>query len=465
MPKLKHAQNILLLSIEDLNDWIEPLGGHPDTITPNLSRLAARAKTFTHAYAAAPACSPSRTSMLFGQNPWETGIYGNEHKWHDVYAPGERLSLVGRLRDAGYATHGAGKVFHVRRNQFDYADWDSFQVSDFENFAPITKLRATGKFGPDTDFGPQPDDSPPQSDEVNTTHMIEKMHADATGQFWALGLYRPHLPFVVPQRFFDILPDVVSNPPGLGTNSYDIHSSIPHKTLTEAGKIIADARIMFRRVLYRQEEYQQFLKAYLASVAYADHLLGRVLDHMDETGLWDSTTVVLWSDHGYQLGEKLAFHKFTPWERSLRVPVMVAGPDIDAGTIEEPISLIDLAPTLMSLTGQPIPDQFSGQDLTPLLHDKPMETRGFATSVWLNTDKETKDYRMVLSSRSADHRYIFYWDGSEELYDHRVDPYEHNNLLKDVGEDVPPDLQAIRESFMDRLPFDVADPTRTAHDL
>lgn len=458
-------QNFLFLSIEDLNDWIEPLGGHPDTITPNLTRLANRAKTFTHAYAAAPACSPSRTSTLFGEQPWETGVYGNEHKWHDVYPHGKRMSVVGRLRDAGYATHGAGKVFHVKRNQFDYEDWDSFQVSDFENFEPITKLRATGKFGPDTDFGPQPDDSPPQSDDLNTTHMIDQMTAGATGQFWALGIYRPHLPFVVPQRFFDMLPDVVSNPPGLGINDYDIQSKTPHKTLPDAGKIVADARIMFRRVLYRQGEYQQFLKAYLASVAYADHLLGRVLDHMDATGLWDTTTLILWSDHGYQLGEKLAFHKFTPWERSLRVPVMVAGPDIAAGTIDEPISLVDLAPTLMTLAGEPIPDQFTGQDLAPLLHDTPAETRGYATSIWLNTDKETLDYRMVLSSRTRDHRYIFYWDGGEELYDHRVDPYEHNNLLKDIGEDAPEDLQAIREAFMDRLPFDVEEPTRTAHDV
>jgi arylsulfatase A-like enzyme len=99
---------------------------------------------------------------------------------------------------------------------------------------------------------------------------------------------------------------------------------------------------------------------------------------------------MLWSDHGYQLGEKLAFHKFTPWERSLRVPVMVAGPDIKPSIIDEPISLIDLAPTLMTLAGQPIPDQFSGQDLAPLLNDEPCETRGYATAVWLNTDKETK---------------------------------------------------------------------------
>lgn len=464
MPR-KAARNILFLSIEDLNDWIEPLGGHPDTITPNLARLAKRAKVFTQAYAAAPACSPSRTAALFGENPWETGVYGNEHKWHDVYPRGHRLSVVGRLRDAGYNTHGAGKVFHVRRDQFDYEDWDSFQVSEFENFPPISKLRGTGKFGADTDFGPQPDNSPPQTDDLNTTHMIEQMDANAMGQFWALGIYRPHLPFVVPQRFFDQLPEVVSNPPGLGMNEYDIHSKRPHATLSAAGKDMADARIMFRRVLYRRGEYQDFLKAYLASVSYADHLLGRVLDHMDETNLWDTTTVVLWSDHGYQLGEKLAFHKFTAWERSLRVPVMVAAPDIEPGEIDHPISLVDLPSTLMALAGEPIPGPFSGQDLTPLLYDEPAELQDHANAIWLHTDKETRDYHVVLTSRTHTHRYLFFWDGSEELYDHRDDPYEHNNLLKDGVDTAPQDVQDIRLAFLDRLPEDIARPTRTAHDL
>jgi len=170
--------------------------------------------------------------------------------------------------------------------------------------------------------------------------------------------------------------------------------------------------------------------------------------------------MVLWSDHGYQLGEKQAFHKFTPWERSMHVPLMVAGPDITAGIVDEPVSLVDMAPTVMRIAEQEIPDQFSGQDLSPLIYDTKGETRGYANGVWINTQGTTKDYRMVLTSRTKEHRYIFYWDGSEELYDHRVDPYEHTNLLLDVGEDISPDLQAIREAFLDRLPMDIEEPTR-----
>lgn len=450
----KPRQNILLFSIEDLNDWIEPLGGHPDAITPNLTRLAKRAVVFTQAYSPAPACSPARTAALFGQNPWETGVYANQHKWHHHYPRGKRLSLVGRMREAGFATHGLGKVFHVNKPQFDYEDWDSFPQSNSELFAPISKLAKTGKFGPSIDFGPVPDGDD-QYDDMNTSAMIERMTPDSLGQFWALGLYRPHLPFVVPQRFFDMFPDTVTNPPGLGQNSFDPEAQAPQAGLSAAGKSYANSRAQFRRIVSRTGEYQDFLKAYLASVAYADHLLGRVLDHMDATGLWETTTLILWSDHGYQLGEKLAFHKFTLWERALRVPLMIAGPDIEPAHSDEPVSLIDIAPTVLALTGQPKAEQFSGQDLTPILLGKPEPMRGFAGSVWTQDAKDGLA-QTALTTRTRSHRYIFYWDGSEELYDHRVDPFEHNNLLLDGGND--PEIQRLREMFLAMLPEDMAEP-------
>ena len=440
MPKTPEM-NILFFSIEDLNDWIEPLGGHPDTITPNLSRLAKRAMVFTQAYSPAPACSPARTAALFGQNPWETGVYANKHKWHHHYPHGKRLSLVGKMRDAGFQTHGLGKVFHVNKPQFDYADWDSFPQSNSELFDPISELAKTGKFGDSVDFGSIPD-SEELFDDRNTDAMIKQMKAGATGQFWALGLYRPHLPFVVPQRYFDALPDEVSDPPGLGLNRYRPDAKRLHRQLSDAGRAIADGRAQFRRVVARTGEYKKFLKAYLASVSYADFLLGKVLDHMDATGLWDNTLMVLWSDHGYQLGEKLTFHKFTLWERALRVPLMFAGPGVSAGHSDEPVSLIDIAPTLMARAGIEKPEQFSGQDLSPVLEGKSEPLRGYASSAW-GLGFEGNSPRIALTSRTRTHRYIFYWDGTEELYDHRTDPFEHHNLIYDRG--------TVRHAEIDRL--------------
>jgi len=449
-------QNILFLSIEDLNDWIEPLGGHPDTKTPNLTRLAQRSMVFQSAYAAAPACSPSRTATLFGQNPWETGIYANNHKWHDYYKPGSQTSLVGRLQTAGFETIGAGKVFHVNAENFDTKDWTRFEQRPLGHFPRISRLAKAKRLGRNTDFGPL-DDEQAQFDDLNTDWIINQMHACASGQFWALGLYRPHLPFVVPKRYFDLFEGDIANPPGLGMNRFDPENFSTQEQLSSSGRAIADDSKFLRRLLHRYNEYQDFMRAYLASVAYADALLGRVLDHMDATNLWDNTLVVMWSDHGWQFGEKLAFRKFTLWERALRVPLMFAGPGITPGRSDEPVSLIDIAPTLFAQTGQPIPKQFSGQDLSPILTGKPTRMRGNAVATW-GRKFVTDSPQMALSVRSKTHRYIFYWDGSEELYDHRNDPFEHINLIKTPGDIPTQEIDRLRGELQSALDFDLAKP-------
>ncbi|VAW02382.1 Choline-sulfatase [hydrothermal vent metagenome] len=452
----KPSNNVLFLSIEDLNDWVEPLGGHPDTKTPNINRLAHRGMVFDAAFAAAPACSPSRTSALFGQNPWETGIYANNHQWHQFYKSGARKSLVGRFRDAGYQTRGAGKVFHVSPDKFDFDDWTEFEQRHHETYNQISKTAQTSKIGNNTDFGPTEDEQQ-QYDDYNTDWVINQMKAEASGQFWALGLYRPHLPFIVPKRFFDLFPSDIANPPGLGMNRFDAYNMATQKSLPDAGRKVADKSGFLRRTLHKCNEYKIFTHAYLASIAYADDLLGKVLDHMDATKLWENTTVVLWSDHGWQFGEKLAFRKFSLWERALRVPLIFAGPGINIGHSDEPVSLIDIAPTLFSLMGLTCPDQFSGQDLSPVLCGKEARMRGHTLSIW-GANFTTDSPYIALTNRSKTHRYIFYWDGSEELYDHRVDPYEHNNLIFTPG-DVPKDeINRLREEHQRALEFDLADP-------
>ena len=456
------VKNILFLSIEDLNDWIEPLGGHPDTITPNLTRLAARAQVFQNAYAEAPACSPSRTSTLFGRHPWSTGVYANNHKWHDFFEPGARRSLVGRFRDAGFETHGAGKVFHVAPKHFDHDDWTSYNDIRIESFDPISKTRKSGKVGIYTDFGPL-EEGHLQYDDHNTEWLVERLQPEAAGQFWALGLYRPHLPFLVQQKYFDRFPEVIADPPGLGLNRFDPANTSLHDPLPESGKMIANDSAMLRRILGRHDEYKDLLKAYLASINYADELLGKVLDRMDSCELWDDTLVVLWSDHGWQLGEKLAFRKFTLWERALRVPLMFAGVGKEAGDVHEPVTLCDIAPTLFARAGLPLPDQFEGQDLSPAIDHTGADLRGHATAVW-GREFKTDSPKLAMSARSRSHRYILYWDGGEELYDHRSDPFEHVNLLADPAALKSPELAAVREAHQLMLPEDFAIPvSQTAY--
>jgi arylsulfatase A-like enzyme len=207
----------------------------------------------------------------------------------------------------------------------------------------------------------------------------------------------------------------------------------------------------------KHNEYKDFLKAYLASVNYADELLGRVLDQMDACNLWDDTLVVLWSDHGWQLGEKLAFRKFTLWERSLRIPLMFAGADIAKSRTAEPVSLTDIAPTLFAKMGLTIPDAFEGQDLSPLFDNPSTNLRGHATAVWGKGFKSDSP-QLAITSRSRTHRYILYWDGTEELYDHTNDPFEHTNLLDNIKTDLPDHLETLREDLQHMLPEDFAVP-------
>lgn len=443
-------QNILFLSIEDLNDWIEPLGGHPDTITPNLQRLADRALNFTAAYTPAPACSPARTAALFGKYPWETGVYANKHKWIDAFGNRQNLSLIGRMKSAGFTTIGAGKVFHGPSSDHNATCWDEFLALQPAPETSISKAVQTGAFSARNDFGALADDAP-NFDQQATDFILDRMTRTSTGQFWALGLYRPHLPFLVPKRFFDALPDRIANPPGLGANAFDPAAKSLWAALPKAAHKMIAPWLRTGRVLNQSNEYHDFMRAYLASVHYADHLLGQVLDHMDQTGLWQNTHLVLWSDHGWQFGEKLTFRKFSLWERALRVPLMVAGPDISPQTIDTPVTLVDLAPTLLDIANQPNDTSLSGQSLLD------SNRAGYACSIW-GTDLDTPTPSHAFSVRSQTHRLILYWDNSMELYDHQVDPYEHNNLLFEPTETTLEQLEPILSDLLDQMPQNLEPP-------
>jgi len=351
-------KNLLFISLEDLNDWIEPLAGHPQAYTPNLNRLAAMGLCFENAYAAAPACSPSRTATLFSRFPWETGIYGNRHAWYQAFDYGKHQSVIGQLRQGGLTTYGAGKIFHAiyksrsSIQKIDQDDWTSYFAGEMTKHPAISQTVRSGDLGSMSDFGVDISGGP-SFDDVNTDWMIDKIVPGAEGTVWAMGVFRPHLPFIVPQEYFDLIPENVSLPPGLGANLFDPGNNGATKGLPEAGKLMSKKTSKTGKVLGKHKEYNQFLRAYLASIAYADAKLGLILDRLETCGLMDNTFIVLWSDHGWQLGEKLAFRKFTLWERALRVPLFVAGPGIKSGRVKEPVSLVDVAPTILSMMELP----------------------------------------------------------------------------------------------------------------
>jgi len=420
-------KNLLLISIEDQNDWAEPFGGHPQAHTPNMMRLARRGTVFGQAYAAAPACSPARTAALFSKWPWETGIYTNRHEWHHHFEKGGHKSLIGRLRDAGMTTIGSGKIFHDTFIEgIDLADWDDFFLAHHVEHAPKSKACKAGGFWPRADFGID-DSGIPSFDDRNLDWMLQKIQPGMTNTAWAFGTFRPHLPFIVPKEFFDIFPDEVQNPPGLGMDEFDPHNISTQRDLRKGGKLFAKSVSKSGRVLNRFGEYNFFVKSYLAAIAYADSILGKLLDRMEECGLWDETLIVLWTDHGWQLGEKLCFRKFTLWERALHVPFIFSGADIPTARIEVPVSTVDMAPTILSLLGLPEEKDFSGQDLAPTIRSGKPPARDHAPSYWVAAVKGEEDTTGI-SIRSERYRYIEYWNGNRELYDHADDPWEYRNL-------------------------------------
>lgn len=447
-------KNLLLFSIEDLNDWVEPLGGHPQAYTPNIKRLADMGAVFSRAYAAAPACSPSRTATLFSRFPWETKIVSNDKQWFDFFPYGKSKSLIGKLKDAGMETIGAGKVFHSKGNAatLDFSDWKEFYFGEKAKYQPISQSVKMGDLGKGADFGVDTSGEP-SSDDLSTDWMIKQIEPGMTGKAWALGIFRPHLPFIAPQEFFDKIPETVSLPPGLGSNRFDPEDYRSHENLPKAGQTLAEFQAKTGRVIHYHGEYEAFLRAYLACIAYADSKLGMVLDHLEKCDLIKDTLIVLWSDHGWQLGEKLAFRKFTLWERALRVPVIFAGEDIaPSSTVDAPVSLVDLAPTILKLLGLPDAEDFSGQDLSPALLGTGPLSRPYAPSIWGIGFRNKPKF--AYSVRTEQYRYTRYWNGGSELYDHATDPFEHDNLIQSDNADVAKKAQQVAgglEKYIEKI--------------
>ncbi|MEZ6040608.1 MAG: sulfatase-like hydrolase/transferase [Planctomycetaceae bacterium] len=422
--------HVLFIALDDLNDWIGVLGGHPQTITPNLDRLAASSVVFTNAHCAAPACNPSRTAIFTGISPHHSGIYSNAQKMREVLPDVELLPKT--LSRHGYYSTGSGKMLHY---VIDAPSWDSYYpAAETENPFPRTFLPKDRPVnlpvgGPwqyvDTDWGAlDVTDEQGGGDYLVTDYIIEQLaesHEDKP-VFLACGIYRPHEPWFVPQKYFEPFPlDSIQLPPGYREEDLN---DVP-----ETGQRLARNRY-FPHIL-REGKWKEGIQAYLASIHYADAMVGRVLDALDNSEHADNTIVVLWSDHGWHLGEKEHWQKYTGWRASTRVPLMIRVPEgvpgIPAGTqpgkCGRPVNLLSLAPTLLELCGLPSEAQHDGPSLVPLLKE-PQADWPHVSVTYLHVPES-----YGLSAERW--RLVHYQDGTEELYDIQTDPYEWTNLIED----------------------------------
>ncbi len=406
--------SVLFLNIDDWNDWNSVLKGHPQAITPNLERFAARSVTFTRAICSSPVCFPSRTSIFSGLHPARTGAKSNSNwgrPWRS-YVP-DAITLPKFLSARGWKSVGIGKNFH----NGDQTEFDEY-TRRLKEPKPIPEtyrnIGSSGRWG----VASVPTHEMP--DYLSVSQGIEALESNDSGLFLALGIYRPHVPWVVPQEYFDRHPLESLLMPERQENDL--------ADLPERFKTMARAPAKFGPGYHEELEAKGYdrekVQAYLACVSFADEQVGRILDAWYASPHAESGYVILWSDHGYQLSEKEGWSKMKPWYDSARVNLMITGPGLAGGAFcNKAVSLLDLYPTLVDLLGLAALSQgLDGNSLVPLLQkpkadwDKP---------VLMSSEEEGVRYDVVLSN---DYRMTRLATGETELYHLDSDPHEFTNL-------------------------------------
>lgn len=423
----KESPNVLFIAIDDLNDWVGILDGHPNAKTPNIDSLGESGIVFTNAHTQAPLCGPSRASLMTGLQPTTTGIYLhiNDRDVPDANeATRNNTTLPEYFEQHDYKTMGAGKIWHGNDlgNTFqEYGErheWFGPRPEERINYDPEKGPNYDGQGGTSTDWGEYPEHTEDIPDYKYASWAIEKLGQDHDNPFFlGVGLPRPHVPWYVPKQWLEMHPlKDIQLPPYMEDDMDDV---------PEVGQRMSFMPPMpTRDYLEEKGQWKKMIQAYLASITYMDHQVGRVLQALKESKYADNTIIVLFSDHGYHLGEKNRVAKMSLWERDTRVPLIFAGPGIDNSLrSSRPVGLIDIYPTLLDLSNLPGNAQNEGQSLVPLMKDVDRE--------WPHPVMTAFGPRNI-SLRNDHFRYIQYEDGSEEFYDHRNDPHEWYNLAKDT---------------------------------
>lgn len=420
--KIEGKPNVLFIAVDDLNTWISPIKNYSNIKTPNFDRLAKMGVTFTDAHCQAPLCGPSRASLMTGLRPSTTGIYGmtpdNKIRREGNSATKNIKFLPEYFQENGYQTMGIGKLFHI------HAPKNVFQESGgrVKGFGPYPKKRFVwdgfgkgikGKHGrTSTDWGAYPTQDSLMLDHYSVSWTIEKLQKKYDKPFFlGLGFLRPHVPLYAPKKWFDLYPlDKIETP---AYNSDDLND-IPN-----IGLQINDLPMMPSTKWAKENgEWKKIIQAYLACVSYVDYELGRVLDALESSKYADNTIIVLWSDHGYRLGEKGTFAKHALWNPATNAPLFFAGKNLPKGKIiDNPVELLDIYPTLLELSGLPNYGRNEGKSLVSIMMNNIDKNTVAITTFGMNNH----------SVKSKNYRYIHYEDGGEEFYNLNEDPNEFYN--------------------------------------
>ncbi len=430
--------NVLLITIDDLNDWVGCLGGHPQTLTPNIDALAKRGVLFTNAHCGAPVCNPSRASFMSGIRPSTSGIYENSDAMTDSPVIQKAVMLPQHFSANGYRSVGTGKLFHGSSGK-EY--FDEYGPADGQGPTPKEKLNCPKEQAKSKlwDWGVFPEALEHYNDVTDAAWAAAQLH-EATSKdkplFLGVGFYRPHVPLYAPEGFFAMHPrNQIILPEVLDTD----RSDIPKSALDLTDNDTPPSHDWF----VKSGEWSHAVQAYLACISFVDSNVGTVIDALDRSALADNTWIVLFSDHGFFLGEKQRWAKQALWERATKVPLIIVPPKnlaadwATAATCPKPVDLLSIYPTLVELCGLTEQPQLQGYSLVPLLKDPAAEWTHRALTTY------TQNNHAVRSERW---RYIRYHDGAEELYDMQNDPHEWYNLAN------KPEHAALIEEMKSYLP-------------
>ena len=403
--------NVLFIAADDLNHWVGHLGRNPQTKTPNIDRLAKMGVTFTRANCAAPVCNPSRAALMSGLRPSTTGIYDNGQDWKPAI-PKEQ-TLTTQFLKAGYDVFGAGKIYHS--NDHRPGEWtEYFEERGGGNLRRHPSAKDDGVGG--IKFYPLDSRDEDMPDYKSVSYGIEKLSQKHDKPFFlAVGLHKPHMPFAVPKKYFDMFPlETIRLPP----HREDDLDDVPAAGVKMAKPDGDHAAIL------KSDRWKDAVQAYLATIAFCDAQVGRLIDALQKSAYRDNTIICFWGDHGWHLGEKLHWRKFALWEEAARTVFIWSAPSVTKpdGVCERPVDFMSIYPTLCDLAGLPTPSHVEGMSIRSLLEDPKAKSDRAAVTTF------HKDNHSI---RSETWRYIRYANGGEELYNHDTDPYEWTNLAKD----------------------------------
>ena len=416
--KTPKRMNVLFLIADDLNSWllIDKNRYKGKVVAPNLHRFAASGVNFARAYTASPVCSPSRTAFFSGVSPWKSGHYHNALEVKKSKSLNEALSLAGSFKKAGYSTAGYGKITHG----WDQKEhWDEKIGHKRDPAPPGAPLTSVGKG--EQDWGPIHLSEEKMNDTMNVDAAIKRLNSNHDRPFFiACGLFNPHMPWYVPKKYFDMFPLTEVTTPKLKKNDLDDVPSL--------GRALTNGKSGYVEKILEHRLHKEAVQAYLATTAYVDAQLGRVLDALDRSDHKDNTIVVFLTDHGFHLGEKNHWQKATLWEEATHCLLMFKVPGMTpAGVVSHRfVSLQDIYPTLTDLCGLEPPAYLDGRSLVPLLKDPNAKWESTALSGL--TDKSTPAQGYI-SIRNELGRYIRYGEGQEEFYDTTKDPREWTNQI------------------------------------